>query len=74
MFYVTTDLFKYGKHTLECYILSYWHIVRRGVKTSPFQKQPPPFWVTPPFLKIPEPPPPPPTFKVKFSCDLKFYS
>ena len=33
-------------------------IVRRGVKTPPFQKQPLPplFWVTLSFLKIPEPP------------------
>ena len=25
MFYVTTDLLKCGKHTLECYIRSCWH-------------------------------------------------
>ena len=32
-------------------------IVCRGVKTPPpISKTTPPFWVTPPFLKIPEPP------------------
>ena len=49
-------------------------IVRRGVKTPPFQKQPPPPNLgNPPFLKIPDPPPSP-TFKVKVSSDLKLYS
>ena len=34
-------------------------IVRRGVKTAPpISKATPSFWVTPPFLKIPDPPPP----------------
>ena len=40
-------------------------IVRRGVKTPPFQKQPP-ILGNPPFLKIQEPPPPPPAFNIKF--------
>ena len=43
-----------------CVYVYMYIIVRRGVKTLPFQKQPPHFWVTPPFLKIPEPLPQPP--------------
>ena len=42
-------------------------MVRSGVKTPPppHFKNKPPFWVTPPFLKITEPPPPPPRFQHK---------
>ena len=53
-------------------VLESGSIVRRGVKTPPNFKNNPPFWVTPPFLKIPETlpqrlqaPPTPPHFQGK---------
>ena len=57
------DFFNVAEYALQ---------IARAKTPPPFQKQPPPFCITPSFLKIPELPPLPPLSRKNFSSDLKF--